>query len=212
MCVRSRAERSSLPRELALQVRSLRIGPLYVDRGDASAVSDKPIPPEGTAPAGGAAIHVADGEYAVASLGNMVFIAWRGETRVAAIANAKRILVQTIAQRYTRYALMQYVEQGAAPPSAAARSALAEMLIAGRGRIVCSSLVYPGTGFWAASARAFVTGLNLLARPGFPHVVFSTVQEAARWHVQRLEKEAVLTQEDICKSVDAMRAALDRAT
>jgi hypothetical protein len=162
-------------------------------------------------PAGDAQIHVADAQYAVATRGNIVFIAWRGETSVAAVENAKRILIQALTQRHASYGLMQYVEQGAPPPGTAARTALADMLTAGRGRLVCSSLVYPGTGFWAAAARAFVTGLNLLARPGFPHVIFPTVQDAAKWHTQLLEKEPVLTQVDICKSVDDLRSALDKA-
>ena len=170
----------------------------------------KPTSPQGM-PAGGVQIHAADARHALATRGNMVFIAWRGETLVSAITNAKRVLGQALMQRYTSYGLMQYVEQGAPPPDTAARNALADMLTAGRGRLVCSSLVYPGTGFWAAAARAFVTGLNLLARPGFPHVVFPTVRDAAQWHIQLLAKEPVLTHADICKTIDDLCAALDKA-
>lgn len=168
--------------------------------------------PQRAGPAGGVQIHAVDARYAVATRGNMIFIAWRGETLVSAISTAKKVLVQALMQRYTCYGLLQYVEHGAPPPDTAARSALADMLTAGQQRLVCSSLVYAGTGFWAAAARAFVTGLNLLARPGFPHVIFPTVQQAAQWHVQLLEKEPVLTHADICKTVDEMRAALDKAT
>lgn len=184
---------------------SQRQGPLYLDEGDDFAVVVRPTPPRGMGSAGILQIHAADARHAVATRGNMVFIAWRGETLVSAISNARKVLVQALMQRYASYGLMQYVEQGAPPPDTAARHALADMLTAGQGRLVCSSLVYPGTGFWAAAARAFVTGVNLLARPGFPHVVFPTVQEAAQWHTQLLERDPALTPADICKSIEDVR-------
>jgi hypothetical protein len=153
-------------------------------------------------------IRAVDEQHAVATRGNMILIVWRGETRLSAIANAKRILLDTLGRGYDSYGLMQLVEAGAPPPNGAARNALAHMLAAGRGSITCSSLIFPGNGFFAAAARSFATGLTLLARPGFPHVVFPTVQEAAEWHTQLLS--GVPTSTDICMTVNHMHAALDR--
>ena len=35
-----------------------------------------------------------------------------------------------------------------------------------------------------ATARAFVAGLSMMMRLSFPHQVFATVDDAARWHVE----------------------------
>src|SRR5690606_30899909 len=147
--------------------------------------------------------------YAVATCGNMVVIIWRGQTLVAAVARARSVLVETLAHGSGKFGLMQVVEQGAPPPDSAARDALADLLAAGRGRLACSSLVYPGTGFWAAAARAFVTGLTMLARPGFPHVAFATAAEAADWHVQHLaDQPGTPSRADICDTVARVEAAI----
>ena len=38
-----------------------------------------------------------------------------------------------------------------------------------------------GEGFWAATLRAIMTSMALLARPSFPVRVFSDVDEGAAW-------------------------------
>jgi hypothetical protein len=171
----------------------------------------KQVPARPVLPSQPIQIHVVDERYAVATCGNMVVIAWRGETRVAAVARAKSILLDAFSRGHGKYGLMQFVERTAPPPDGEARDALGGMLAAGRGYITGSSLVYPGTGFWAAAARAFVTGLQLLARPGFPHVTFPTVGEAADWHRQLLvNEEATPTRADICESVARIQAAFEQ--
>lgn len=168
------------------------------------------VRPDAMRPVGTLKIHVVDGQHVVATHANMIFIGWRGETRLPAIADAKKILLETFAGTKGACGLMQFVEVGTPPPSSAARAALADMLACGRGRIVCSSLIFPGTGFFAATARAFVTGLTLVARPGFPHTVFPAVHAAAEWHIQLLAKEQALTHNEICASFDRVKAAFEQ--
>jgi hypothetical protein len=41
--------------------------------------------------------------------------------------------------------------------------------------------VFEEDGFKMAAVRAIVSGISVLARPGYPHVVFSNVLKAADW-------------------------------
>jgi len=44
-----------------------------------------------------------------------------------------------------------------------------------------SALVMPATGFSASIVRSVITGLMLLARPPYAHVVTSSLDQATRW-------------------------------
>lgn len=155
-------------------------------------------------------VHHVEKNAAVATHGRMMQIMWRGQTTVEAVHRARQILLGLVADRPTALGLMQVVELNSPPPDAAAREALADLLAAGKGFITCSSLVYPGTGFWAAAARAFVTGLTMLARPGFPHEIFPTTERAAEWHAQQMSGPNCPSRQDICADIERLRAALGK--
>lgn len=117
---------------------------------------------------------------------NMLVVYWLGETNPGAVARVTQHLQRLGAQFSTGIGLMQVVGATTGPPPSDARDALAKMLKSGSSFIVCSSLVVPGVGFRMAAARALATGLIMLARPNFPHEVYSTVEEAAIWHCSLL--------------------------
>jgi hypothetical protein len=155
-------------------------------------------------------IHLVEKDYAVATHGRMMQIMWKGQTTVEAVDRAKQILIGLVADRTTTFGLMQVVELNAPPPDSDARQALAGLLAVGEGSVACSSIVYPGTGFLAAAARAVVTGLTMLAQPGFPHLIFPTTEKAAEWHAQLMAGPSCPSRLEICSDIERLRAALGR--
>jgi hypothetical protein len=63
-----------------------------------------------------------------------------------------------------------------------------------------------------ASVRALVAGVTMLARPGFPHEVFATVEEAAAWHARLLPtaEPPTPTRFDIKRAAEAVIATIDQ--
>jgi hypothetical protein len=158
---------------------------------------------------GHAAVRVEiDADHGVGTYRRLVVVVWRHETRAAAVARVGRALKELSAQTRGPVGLLQVVEPTASPPGAEAKQALAHMLKTSAGTVACSALAYLGGGVKMAAARAFITGVAMLSRPAFPHVVFPTVEEAAEWHVKRLGDEAARAAK-IASAVAEIAAAID---
>jgi hypothetical protein len=146
---------------------------------------------------------------------NMLLVIWRYETDADAVRRARIALIELKKRFPNGIALMQVAEADAKPPDPDARGAIAELLAAGRDSVACSSLVYGGTGFWMASVRALVAGVAMLARPGFPHQVFATVDAAADWHsrlVPPVDADGRSpTKNEIRAALDSLGRLLDRS-
>lgn len=147
-----------------------------------------------------------DGDHAVGVVANLLVIVWRHRTFPAAVSRVSMAL-RALMEAHPSVGIIQVAEVTTKAPEGPARAAIAKMLAEGKGHVACSSLVYLGTGFWMASARAFVTGITALSRPGFPHLVFSHVEEAADWHSRLL---GTTTRPAIVAAVRALTEALDR--
>jgi hypothetical protein len=124
--------------------------------------------------------------HAIGSYRNVVIVLWRGETTLSAVAQLREVLRELIAEYPEGIGLIQVVETSAPPPDAVARKAIARLLAQERGYLKGSALVFEEGGFRMAAVRAIVSGIATLARPGYPHVVFATVLEAADWLVELL--------------------------
>jgi len=153
-----------------------------------------------------------DAHHAVGIYDNFMVVTWRGETTVAAVERAEKQLVRLMRAYPDGIALMQVAEQGAPPPDGASRNAVAKMLHSGSGQIQSSSLVCPGTGFAMAAGRAFVTGLSMMMRVGFPHQVFATLEDAAAWHAQKWPpgNTRQLSPSDLVAIASGLTVALDK--
>ncbi len=123
---------------------------------------------------------VDDPNYAVGRAGDLLVVLWIGETTPAAVRRVAE-LVRTSRDRGERVGLLQVILHAAKPPDQETREALIELVRGGRDVLAASAVVYPGDGFVMAAARAFVSGIAMLARPGFPHMVFPSRPEAADW-------------------------------
>jgi hypothetical protein len=78
------------------------------------------------------------------------------------------------------------------------------------GVIRCSAVVYEGDGFRAATLRAVVTGIALLSRPLYPHVVFASSISAVNWTARHFSQDGPAWAEQMRNAVDELRVALDR--
>jgi hypothetical protein len=123
---------------------------------------------------------VDDPNFAVGRAGDLLVVLWIGETTPSAVRRIAE-LVRTSRDRGERIGLLQVILHAAKPPDQETREALIELVRGGRDVLAASAVVYPGDGFIMAAARAFVSGIAMLARPGFPHMVFPSRTEAADW-------------------------------
>ncbi len=112
---------------------------------------------------------------------------WFVHTTATAVDRLTDVLRATRSHHDHPIGLIQEVTLTATQPDTEARKALNTMLQLGPGVIRCSSIVVPGVGFRVAWIRAFISGLAMLARPGFPHVVFDSIDQAAQWQQHLLE-------------------------
>lgn len=129
-----------------------------------------------------------DDDHAIGRCGNLLVVLWIRETRPEAVRRVGDALRSLSRERGELVGLMQVALPGAKGPESDARDALIELVRGGKGVIAVSAVVYPGEGFLMAAARAFVSGVAMLARPGFPHMVFPSRGEASDWLARLLPK------------------------
>lgn len=148
-----------------------------------------------------------DANHGKAHAKNMLFIVWQKETTAAAYARAAEVIL-SMAQRFPNgIGVLQTVETGALPPDQAARKKFVKVIEACESRVGHYSVVHEGAGFKAASVRAIMLGVYGYARPTFPHKIFGSLREAARWHVQRQSEtgQIYLDEAAIMKAVETLR-------
>lgn len=112
---------------------------------------------------------------------NVVIVLWRGETTLAGVKQLRQVMRDVTEEYPAGIGLIQVVEPNAPPPDTTARKAIAGLLSSQREHLMGSALVFEEDGFKMAAVRAIVSGISALARPGYPHVVFSNVLKAADW-------------------------------
>jgi hypothetical protein len=125
-------------------------------------------------------------EHVFAHWRNLVVAYWIGRTNSSAVLRLNTALTRLGEEFKEGIGLIQVVHEKAPAPESTSRSALQAMLRDQSDIIACSSVVSPGVGFRAASVRALITGLVMLARPKFPHLIHATVEETAKWHAEHL--------------------------
>jgi hypothetical protein len=106
---------------------------------------------------------------------------WRYNTTAPDVQELERTALLAHGAHARPIALIQVVPASALTPDAAARTALARMLLNLNGRVSHSALVHEAEGFRAAMIRSIVTGIAALSNPGFPHRVFARLEEAVAW-------------------------------
>jgi hypothetical protein len=155
------------------------------------------------------AVHGCDAEHGVGVWRNLLIAVWRKETRAGAVDGVSAVLGE-LAQNHRDVALLQVIEEGALAPDPDARRAISNMLKQHGSVIRCSAVVYEGDGFRAATLRGVVTGIALLSRPLYPHVVFASAISAINWTARHFSQEGPAWAEQVRNAVDELRVTLDR--
>lgn len=140
-------------------------------------------PARGLSRAGNSALSVVSRTptHIIATQGDLEIVIWRGSTTLDAVETIRTSLGELTRSYPKGIGVLQVVEVTAPPPDAAARNALSNVLRGAGKAVRGSAIVFEGTGFKMAAVRAIVTGLTMLARPEFPHVVFADLHEASAW-------------------------------
>jgi len=132
-----------------------------------------------------------DRDHCRALLPNLVVAHWHHDTSLSAVDGLTQLVRTGVLSYPQGIGLVQVAHPEALMPSSAARAALAELLRQCKTGVVGSALVLPGEGFRAATARGFATGLCLLVRPPFSHVVQRSVSDAVAWLAGLLSQRGV---------------------
>ena len=122
-----------------------------------------------------------DVNHLTATAFDTVIMIWRRETTAGPFRRGMGIATDLAKKTGAKVGVCQVVEPDAVPPNSETRGAFMELLQLEE--VTHSSVIHDGAGFKAASVRAIVNLQILMARPKFPHLVFSTVKEAAVWQV-----------------------------
>lgn len=128
-----------------------------------------------------AALHEVTQDHIIMSWDRCLGLVWKGETTVAGMESYTAVYRELSLRFPSGIYLLTVVEQNAPMPSPEAREAVAVFMKQGAGRIRMSAVVHEGAGFRAAAVRSVVTGFAMLAKVPYPHRVFATVEQAAKW-------------------------------
>jgi hypothetical protein len=128
-----------------------------------------------------AVIHELTEDHLVLTWERCVGVVWKRETTIAGMAKVEAVFKEQLTRYQTGLYLLTVIEEGASLPPAEAREAVAIFLRTAAGKIRMSAVVHEGSGFRAAAVRSVVTGLSMLVRLPYPHEIFATVEQAAKW-------------------------------
>jgi len=126
-----------------------------------------------------------DTDHAQAALANMLLVVWRKETKLSAFKRVSEHMLALSRAHACGVGLVHLVSKGAVPPDSETKREFLSLMAKAEGHVKHYSVVHEATGFSAAIFRALVSGVYLFAQPRFPHQAFSSLAEAAAWHVQQ---------------------------
>lgn len=152
-------------------------------------------------------VYEVTGDHAVASFHDVFVIVWRHRTTHEGVRACHRGFAKFSAAHPRSAGLVTVVEVGAPLPPPDVRQAIANLLASFAPIVKASALVHEGEGFRAAAVRGVVTGLTMLATVPYPHRVFATVEDGARWMLSSggLRSEKIASAEELSQAVFRMR-------
>jgi hypothetical protein len=136
---------------------------------------------------------------------NILFMVWRRRTLPESYRRGIQLLSDHTRLHPKGVGVCQVVEVDAVPPDREAREVFPDLFrVPG---VQHSSVIHDGAGFKAASVRAIMTGVVAIARAASKVSIFSSVSDAAQWHVE-LQRPlgAKFTAKELTEVVAALRA------
>lgn len=150
--------------------------------------------------------------YVLASWRMVSIAVWVDDTPVSAIQAAQGMLMRLSLEFPEGIALIQVIGEDNQSIETPARNALKDLLRSGRSVIRLAPVVYEGSGFRAAAVRAIVTGLLSQRSFGFPHRVYSELEDAALAIAREFEKrEPTRFARELCEAMADLRDRHARA-
>lgn len=150
--------------------------------------------------------------YVLASWRMVGIAVWVDDTPVNAIQAAQDMLTRQSLECPDGIAFLQIIGEDNQSIETPARDALRALLRSGRSSIRVAPVVYEGSGFRAAAVRAIVTGLLSQRSLGFPHRVYSTLEDAALAIALEFEKrEPTRFARELCEALADLRDRHARA-
>ena len=147
-----------------------------------------------------------ESEYVLATWRNVGIAIWIVETEEQTVRRAQAMLHELARKHEGGVAFLQIIGEDHPSIEPAARAALKELLRSGREFIREAPVVYEGDGFRAATVRAIVTNLFSQRSFGFPHRVYSSVDDAALAIGRRFEKrEPARFARELCEALAGIR-------
>lgn len=148
-------------------------------------------------------------DHAVGTQECFLVCIWRRHTPAAEVLHIGGVLAELSRQHVGGVHLMQVIEESATLPDSESRTALSELLRDAAGSVAFSSVVHEGGGFRPSLIRSVVTGLLLLHKPVFPHLVFSGTAPALERHAAALGLSTSDTMiRNVASAVSELRAAI----
>jgi hypothetical protein len=131
--------------------------------------------------------HAMDREHAAASLGAVYFQIWAGACTHEAADGIDRTLTSLLRRFPRGIAIVGLSRPGVAVvPAGEVRQRLASTFQRHASGVCCIATVIAGEGFIAATKRAVVAAIAMLARQPIPLQIFETPPDACNWVYGRL--------------------------
>jgi hypothetical protein len=124
-------------------------------------------------------LRTADAVYRMGCVQNVVLQVWRERATVERV-HATRELVRDVHARYPgQVAMLVRVIDGCGLPEPRTTRAFSRLLREVEPEVQGVAVVLEGGGFWAATMRALVSSVTLMARSGPPTRVYGDLREAS---------------------------------
>jgi hypothetical protein len=156
-----------------------------------------------------AELHYADDLHAVASVGNVFINVVRKPATVGMIRETRR-QVQRHFRRWNNQCVAVSVLEPTAAQAVPREVRDESAALTAEFHSLAAATVIEGSGFRAAATRTAVSGMFLISRPAYPHKVFASLIESARWVIETVKRTAPLevTSDDILRAIEVARRAV----
>jgi hypothetical protein len=126
-------------------------------------------------------LEVQDEGLAIAIVGRVMVVIWRGTPTAERMRMLKRVTERMLADCADGFCQIQVIEANSPPPDSEQRKASAQLLERMRGAARGIAFVIEGDGARPAIVRTILRGMSVLSRGGVPKFFFAHVHEALTW-------------------------------
>jgi hypothetical protein len=131
---------------------------------------------------------VCDSVYQMGRVQNVVLQVWRERATIDHVYRTRELVARVHAEYPGQVALLVRVVDGCGFPEPRTTRAFSRLLREVEPEVQGIAVVLEGSGFWAATMRAVISSVTLMARSGPPTRIYSDLREASEALVDLLEQ------------------------